>query len=215
MRFVKKYWYFTIITIITLGLGVITFITSQQLTKTTPVAPTVPQVTPKAAEQACTLTLNIVSPTTTLTGTPGDTPTNTPTNTPTPAGELKNCNGTCTVNADCTSGLVCTNSACRNASCTDKSDCICNQSESSPTPTTLALSGCNIGCTVNMDCSNGLVCIDNFCRNASCTEKTNCSCEEVAAVPTPKTPVAGTGPTVLGATIIGSAFLLILLGLAL
>jgi hypothetical protein len=210
MRFIKKYWYFTLITIVTIGLGVVTFLTSQQLTKTTPVAPTVPQVTPKASEQNCTLTLNIASPTVTITGTITVTVTNT--QTPTPTTYVTGCNGTCTVNADCSNELVCTNGNCRNASCTDKTNCSC-ENNNSPTPTPV-LSGCNNGCTVNLDCTNGLVCIDSACRNAGCTDKTNCSCE-IAANPTPKTPIAGTGPTVLGASVIGSAFLLILIGLAL
>jgi len=213
MGFLKKYWYFSLITIITFGLGIVTFITSQQLTKTTPVAPNVPQVTPKAAEPACTLSFNLATPTPTdaitptITNTPTETPANT--NTPTPTHTV-GCNNGCTVNADCDNGLVCSDGYCRNGSCTEQTDCTCNQAQATPTP---VLSDCNSGCTVNADCSNGLVCIDNSCRNASCTEKTNCSCDVAAA--TPKTPVAGIGPSVLGVSVIGSAFLLILLGLAL
>jgi len=220
----KKYWYLVFIAIITLGLGVVTLLTSQKLTKTTPVAPNVPQETPKAAEPACTLTFYMATPsatptntpTGTLTPTPTATPTNTPTPTPTPTVTptptriIVGCNYTCTVNEDCSSGLVCINSACRNASCSDQTNCSCPQATPTPTPVTV---GCNSGCSVNTDCMSGLVCIDTFCRNANCTEKTNCTCE--VAAPTPKTPVAGAGPSVLGTSIIGSAFLLILLGFAL
>ena len=238
MKFIKKYWYFTLITIFTIGLGVVTFLTSQQLTKTTPVAPNVPQVTPKASEPACTLTFNLATPTTTVTVTPVPKGCNdscsvnadctdgrvcsggncrnsscTDQSDCTCETTTKNCNESCSVNADCSSGLVCTNGNCRNTSCTDQSDCTCEQAGNTPTPT-VYITGCNGSCSVNNDCSGGLVCIENSCRNASCTEKTNCSCE-IAAVPTPQTPVAGIGPSILGASVIGSAFLLILLGLAL
>lgn len=81
------------------------------------------------------------------------------------------------------------------------------------TPTPTPQYTCNSGCTVNTDCSNSLVCVEGKCRNATCSEKTTCQCDVVS--PTPKTPVAGTGPSVLGATTIAGAFLLILLGLAL
>ena len=252
MQFLKKYWYLLIITVITVALGVITFITSQQLTKTTPVAPNVPQEAPRASTAACTLTfsLAVTTPTNTPTPTPkascnngcsentdcadglicsGNTCRNasctektncvcdvpTPTNTPTPT-PLASCNNGCTVNADCAAGLVCESDSdtCRNPSCTEKSNCTCDI-VLAPTPTPL-LSSCNNGCTVNTDCAAGLVCDSDTCRNPSCTEKTNCTCDIAeAAVPTPQTPVAGTGPSVLGASIIGSAFLLILLGLAL
>jgi hypothetical protein len=56
--------------------------------------------------------------------------------------------------------------------------------------------------------------VDSSCRNASCTEKTTCSCD-VAAAPTPKTPIAGTGPSVLGVSVISVGALLLLFGLAL
>lgn len=86
-------------------------------------------------------------------------------------------------------------------------------STSSPTPTTpqIVYAACNQACTVNLDCGNGLVCLDNVCRNATCSESATCSC----AAPTPKVPVAGTGPSVLGASIIAGGFLILLLGLAL
>jgi hypothetical protein len=80
-----------------------------------------------------------------------------------------------------------------------------------PTPTP-NLSICNSGCTVNADCAGGLVCIEGFCRNASCTEKTSCQCE--TTTPTPQTPIAGTGPSILGASVIGIGALLLLFGLA-
>ena len=209
----KNNWYVVLISLITVGLAVLTFVTSQQLTRTSPVAPNVPQVTPKAAEPACTLSFVIATPTPTnvVSGTPTNTPTSTPSNTPTPTPtSTVGCNSTCTVNSDCNNGLVCVASSCRNQSCTDSTSCSCSSATPTPTP---VLSSCNSGCTVNTDCSSGLVCISGSCRNPSCTDKTTCTC--TVATPTPNTPVTGNGPSVLGASVIGSGFLLILLGFAL
>lgn len=76
MNFLKKYWYLLIIATITIGLGVVVILTTQQLTKTEPVAPTVAQVKPKASEQnACTLSFDVATLTT---------PTPTPTPPPAP-----------------------------------------------------------------------------------------------------------------------------------
>ena len=159
---------------------------------------------------------NTPTPTNTLTQTPthtsSPTPTNTPTATPTTA---VTCNSECTVNTDCTSDLVCSEGRCRNAQCTDRSTCQCVVVTNTPTPTPkpVAFVGCNSACTINTDCSSGLVCIDSFCRNPSCSDKTTCACDVVQA--TPKTPIAGSGPSVLGASVIAGGFLLVLLGLAL
>jgi hypothetical protein len=80
-----------------------------------------------------------------------------------------------------------------------------------PTPTQIVYAACNGSCTVNADCGGSLVCLDRVCRNPSCVESSSCSCG--SAVPTPKIPVAGTGPSVLGATAIAGGFFLLLLGL--
>src|SRR3989344_7839901 len=86
MRLFKKYWYLILLTFATIGLGLIAYLTSQQLTELEPVAPTVPQAKPKAAEPACKLTLAFAAttPTPTPTGEVTPTPTATPTPTPTP-----------------------------------------------------------------------------------------------------------------------------------
>ncbi len=85
-----------------------------------------------------------------------------------------------------------------------------------PTPTQVTLASCNKGCTLNSDCATDLVCVDGACRNPSCTTQTNCSCEVAQAPqPTPKVPVSGTGPSVLGASVIAGGLLILLLGLAL
>lgn len=85
MNVLKRYWYYLIITVVTLGLGVVTFLTTQKLTQTKPVAPTVPQEKPKAVAPECRLTFSVVQPTATPTSTPGPTATPTPTPTPNPA----------------------------------------------------------------------------------------------------------------------------------
>ena len=85
MKFIKKYWYFIFVGFITLGLGVVSYLTSQKLQQQSPVAPNVPQEFPQAVEPACKLTFKIkskITPTPTFTPTP--TPTVTPTGTITP-----------------------------------------------------------------------------------------------------------------------------------
>lgn len=81
MNFLKKYWYLLLVTIITAGIGVVAYLTSTKLEQQQPVAPTVPQVTPKATDVNCKLVFTI-SANPTPTPTPG--PTATPTPTPTP-----------------------------------------------------------------------------------------------------------------------------------
>lgn len=144
MKFIKQYWYILFILIFTVGLGVMVLLTSQKLTTTQPVAPTVPQATPKAAEPACTLTFTIATSTPTPTPTPGPTATPTPTPTPGPTATPTptptprvGCNNNCSVNADCASGLTCVNGACRNPSCTEETDCQCAVA-AAPTPTPTA-----------------------------------------------------------------------------
>lgn len=93
MNFFKKYWYLVIITFITAGLGIVTFLTSQRLKQEQPVAPSVPQEQPEAAKPSdckITLTFAVSTPTptptatATPTATPGPTATPTPTETPGP-----------------------------------------------------------------------------------------------------------------------------------
>lgn len=85
MSFLKKYWYLLLVTLVTIGIGVVAYLTSIKLQREQPVAPTVPQEEPQAVASACRMqfTLNISSsPTPTLTPTAGPSPT--PTLTPTP-----------------------------------------------------------------------------------------------------------------------------------
>lgn len=85
-----------LVTIITMGIGVVAYLTSTKLEQQAPVAPTVPQVTPKASDVNCKLIFSLgtditptltPTPTTEITGTPTQTPTPTsgPTSTPTPS----------------------------------------------------------------------------------------------------------------------------------
>ncbi len=83
MSFLKKYWYLFLVSLITAGLGIMTYLTSKKLETPEPVAPTVPQEMPKAVSEACKLTFAITTATPTPTPTPGPTATPTPTPTPT------------------------------------------------------------------------------------------------------------------------------------
>lgn len=84
------------------------------------------------------------TPTATPTGTPG--PTGTPIATPTPPAS---CNNSCVTSSDCSSGLTCSGGQCRNASCTNKTNCVCDIAQTTPdstptptpTPTTLPVAG--------------------------------------------------------------------------
>ncbi len=138
------------------------------------------------------------TPTNTPTGTPGDTPTNTPTGTP---------GNTPTNTPTGTPGDTPTNTPTPT-----KPEGATDTPTHTATPTQIVYAACNQTCTVNADCGSGLVCLDSVCRNPSCSESATCQCA-VAAAPTPRIPVAGTGPTVLGASIIMGGMLLLLLGL--
>lgn len=91
MSFFKKYWYLLLVTIITVGIGVVAYLTSTKLEQQAPVAPTVPQATPQAVASACRLSFSISvdntptpTPTTEASPTPSPTPTEGPTPSPTP-----------------------------------------------------------------------------------------------------------------------------------
>lgn len=219
MNYLKKHWYLVVVTILTLGLGVMVLLTSGRLSQTQQVAPTVPEAQPQAAAPACELAFNITitTETPTLTPTPTETPTPTPTETPTPTAtptppQLSGCNNTCTVNTDCQSGLVCISNSCRNPSCTSETNCQCQTVLLTPTPPPAT---CNLACTINSDCASGLVCVGGMCRNPNCTAQTDCVCVVAAAQPTPKIPVSGSGPSILGASILAGGLLILLLGFAL
>jgi len=194
MNFIKKHWYLLLVSLFTVGLGVVVYLSSQQLSQTSQVAPTVPQAQPQAAAPACDLAFNITgttpgeTPTETPTPTPEDTVTPTPTPTPTPE-----------------------NTATPTPTPPGQEIVYVTPT---PTPVIVIPATCNSGCTVNTDCGGGLVCIDGACRNASCTTNSSCVCTVTTPQPTPETPVSG-GATVLGASVIGIGALILILGLAL
>ncbi len=59
MSFLKKYWYLLLVTIITVGIGVVAYLTSIKLEQRQPVAPTVPQVSPKATDINCKIVFTL------------------------------------------------------------------------------------------------------------------------------------------------------------
>jgi hypothetical protein len=199
--FIKKYWYIITLLAITLGLGVVTFLTSQQLSKVSPVAPNVPQVKPKAASEACTISFSIAQSAT-----------------PTPTSAVGACNTVCGIDSDCQSWLICSHGFCRNPSCNGKADCTCIQPTNTPTvvpsstpvptatstpnpsgtpvptATPVPILGCNYSCTSDSQCQSGLVCSGGYCRNNNCTEQSNCTCVLANTTPTP-TILLAMGPT--------------------
>jgi len=175
-----------------------------------PVAPTVPQVIPRAATPECKLSFSVVSPSPTPTGsftptptgtltptltpsptptgtlTPRPTPTLTPTLTPTPT-PLLGCYRECKSDDDCEGNLRCQTVSgvkrCLNLDCPGERDCICNV-------------GCWGVCGQESECPEELSCrsIDGTyrCVNPSCEREQDCECG-VAQAPT-LTPKP-TGPT--------------------
>jgi uncharacterized membrane protein len=151
MKSLRKNWHLILVAIVTAGLGVIVFLTTQKLRQEEPVAPTVPQSTPEAAAPACTLTFTIAQ----AEGTPTNTPTATPEPTATP-----------------TTGTTATPTPTQEPGTTATPT-------GTPTPTTVA-----------------------FAPSPTPT-----------TAATPNIPVAGAGPTILGASVIAGGILLLLLGL--
>lgn len=82
MQFFKKYWHLVLVSLLTLGLGILTFLTTEKLKETKPIAPTVAQVIPKAAEPACQLSFSVVQATPSATPTSTPSPTNSPNTNP-------------------------------------------------------------------------------------------------------------------------------------
>lgn len=196
MQFVKKYWYLLGVLVVTLILGVVTFITSQQVAKKEAIAPTVAQITPFAAEPACTYNF-------TLTISPTLTPT------PTPV-----CGEACGSGNSCPAGLSCyvngSSKTCVLPDCiTNGSQCSVNKCTVTPTPTATLThtptatitptpnAQCGQSC-VNGTCGSGLTCdtTTNLCILSTCsTNSALCNAEKCAVLPT-----ATITPTTVGST---------------
>lgn len=63
-----------------------------------------------------------------------------------------------------------------------------------PTPSPTPAPSCNSSCNVDNDCTSGLICLNNVCRNPSCGDQSNCACLTPTATPT-VTPTPTPSPT--------------------
>jgi hypothetical protein len=81
---------------------------------------------------------------------PTSTPTATPTSAPV-AGALNSCGGTCGSNSNCQANYICSNGYCRNPSCTDSQNCVCNPNPNgnSVSPTATARANANANVNIN------------------------------------------------------------------
>ena len=175
----------------TVILGSLAVITAYKIATRKPVAPTVPQTQPRAANPACRLTFSVqplstptptglltptptgtLTPILTPTGTlvPTVTPTSTPTITPTPT-PLLGCYRECDSDDDCEGTLRCQTVSgvkrCVNLDCPGEKDCICNV-------------GCWEVCGQNSECPEELDCrsIDGTyrCVNPDREREEDCEC---------------------------------------
>lgn len=244
MSFIKKYWYLLLVTFLTIGIGVVAYFTSTKLENQQSVAPTVPQVTPKAVNTNCKLVFSIASntPTPTPTGTPGPTPTPTsgptptPTtiSTPTPTGTSGNTTPECieltlspssgatpfTTTATCTGKDPDGDITAVEFTLPDGTTKLVEQNVGSPgslaTQYTITGNGSySFSCHVR-DNNNVFSSVPDVCKKSISLGPTPTPgpSPTPSPIPTPKIPVAGSGPTILGATTIAGGLLLLLLGLA-
>jgi hypothetical protein len=240
MNFIKKYWYLLIVTIITVGIGVVAYLTSVKLEQKTSVAPNVPQVTPKAVNDTnCKLVFSIsetITPTSTPSGTPTSTPTATmtptggATNTPTPTGEshrpdctnltLVPSTGTIpyTTTLTCSGTIVGGDITAAEFTLPDGTTKLVEKNVGNPGSIsydyTVGQSGSlSFSCRVR-DNNFNFSSVTDACRRSIGPTPTGGPTPTPSAIPTPKIPVAGTGPSVLGAATVAGGILLLLFGLA-
>ncbi len=239
MKLLYKYWYLTTASALLLLFGVLTLFVVQKLQKPAPVAPTVPQAKPKAVEADCTLAFNLASPspTATPTATVTNAPTATPTPTPTPTSAAN-------TDPECTGLSVSPNSAASpplsvTLTCSGKdpdgditaAEFIFGDGQTKTVEK-------NVGSPGSISTNYTYTKEGSF--PASCRVRDNNfkftgtpdACKKTVTIgsapvvqatptpqpvvgPTPKVPVAGGGPSVLGASVIAGGILLLLLGLAL
>lgn len=232
MNFFKKYWYLLAVTIITVGLGVVAYLTSTKLNTSAPVAPTVPQVTPKATSNACKVSFTITpnTPTPTNTGVP---PTNTPTPTPTSqANTTPECTDLAinpttgtppfTVSLTCTGKDVDGDITAVEFTLPDGTTKLVEKNVGSPgsltTTYNVAQNGAyTFSCRVR-DNNQKFSSIPDACKkslnlNVEATPRPASPTNAPTPNPTPKIPVSGT-PSVLGASVAAGGILLLLFGLA-
>lgn len=239
MNFFKKYWYLLIVTIITVGIGVVAYLTSTKLEQQAPVAPTVPQEAPEAVASACRLSFSIGvdnTPTPTPTGTPGPTATPSPTPTqgptatpepsptPSPTPQPGNTNPECldlvvepasgtppyTVTLTCTGKDVDGDITAAEFTLPDGSTKLIEENVGSPGSLT----------TTYTISSGGGYSFSCRVRDNNSVWVSSDSCRVSSGptptpspIPTPRVPVAGV-PSVLGASVVVGGILLLLLGLA-
>ena len=242
MSFIKKYWYLIAVTIITVGLGVVAYLTSTKLDTTSSVAPNVPQVTPKAVSNDCKVAFTIATntPTGTITSTPTGTITNTPTgtltSTPTPTTQGNTTPECIDLTLNPTSGTAPLSLTLK---CTGKdTDGDITAVEFTPPDGTTKLVEQNVGSpgsltttyTVPQDGSYNFSCrvrdnnqkfsdVSDACKKSlhlnievTPTPRPFGPTSTPSPIPTPKIPVSGT-TSVLGASVVAGGFLLLLLGL--
>ena len=226
MRFFRKYWYLLIVTIITIGIGVVAYLTSTKLEQQTSVAPNVPQVTPKASNNPdCKLvfSLTINTPTPTPTGEQ-----NTPTPTPTGQANRPECveltlspsTGTIpyTTTLTCTGTIVGGDITAAEFTLPDGTTKLVEKNVGNPGSIsfdyTVGQSGSlSFSCRVR-DNNFNFSGVSDACRKSVGPTPTGAPTATPSPIPTPKIPVAGTGPSILGAATVAGGLLLLLFGLA-
>ncbi len=238
MNFIKKYWYLLVVTIITIGIGVVAYLTSTKLEQQQSVAPTVPQVTPKAVNEAnCKLVFSLATitgtptPTGTITNTPTATPTgeitDTPTATPTGESHRPDCTdlavapstGTIpfTTTLTCSGTIVGGDITAAEFTLPDGTTKLVEKNVGNPGSIsydyTVGQAGSlSFSCRVR-DNNFNFSSVTDACRKSIGPTPTGGPTSTPSPIPTPKIPVAGSG-SVLGAATIAGGILLLLFGLA-
>jgi len=242
MNFLKKYWYLMLVTILTAGIGVVAYLTSTKLEQQSPVAPTVPQVTPKATDVSCKLIFSLgvdntptPTPTPVLTDTPTPTPTAgpsetpTPTITPTPTPIPGNTNPECvdltvepstgtvpyTVTLTCTGKDVDGDITAAEFTMPDGTTKLVEQNVGSPGSLTTTYTVTTTG-AYSFSCrvrdNNNVWVSSDACRVSTGPTPAPGVTSTPTPIPTPRVPVAGV-PSVLGASVVAGGILLLLVGL--
>jgi hypothetical protein len=101
--------------------------------------------------------------------------------------EISGCNEVCSNNADCEIGMRCftdgDSQRCRLA--TNTSSTSCSTADDSDDDDEVVIRSCNEFCDNNRECSSGLTCYDNYCRNPRNPQDNRCAnptAEQTAAI---------------------------------